>query len=180
MSTIKETALSSHTPMMQQYLQIKAQHPDLLLFYRMGDFYELFFDDAKRAHRLLNISLTHRGQSNGQPIPMAGVPYHAVENYLARLVNLGESVVICEQVGDPATSKGPVNREVTRIITPGTISDEALLDERQDNVLLAISEHKGCFGIASLVISSGRFLVTDSLTKRPCMLNWNVLNPRKF
>lgn len=129
---------SSHTPMMQQYLRIKTDYPDMLLFYRMGDFYELFFDDAKRASQLLDLTLTHRGQSADKPIPMAGVPYHAVENYLARLLKKGESVAICEQIGDPATSKGPVERQVTRIITPGTVTDEALLDARKDNILLAI------------------------------------------
>lgn len=133
---------SSHTPMMQQYLRIKTDYPDMLLFYRMGDFYELFFDDAKRASQLLDLTLTHRGQSADKPIPMAGVPYHAVENYLARLLKKGESVAICEQIGDPATSKGPVERQVTRIITPGTVTDEALLDARKDNILLAIHTQK--------------------------------------
>ena len=130
--------IKQQTPMMQQYLKIKAEHPDILLFYRMGDFYELFFDDAKRAAQLLDISQTHRGKAGGDPIPMAGVPYHAVENYLARLVQMGESVAICEQMGDPATSKGPVERKVVRIVTPGTISDEALLQERQDNLLTSV------------------------------------------
>lgn len=148
---------NDHTPMMQQYLKIKAEHSDMLLFYRMGDFYELFFDDAKRAAQLLNITLTHRGQSAGSPIPMAGVPYHAVEGYLAKLVKLGESIVICEQIGDPATSKGPVERKVVRIITPGTVSDDSLLDEKLDNLLVAISNHGDMFGIASLDIASGRF-----------------------
>ncbi|MEO8331122.1 MAG: DNA mismatch repair protein MutS, partial [Gallionella sp.] len=128
-----------HTPMMQQYLGIKAQHPDLLLFYRMGDFYELFHEDAVRAAKLLDITLTQRGASNGQPIKMAGVPYHAAEQYLARLVKLGVSVAICEQIGDPATSKGPVERKVVRIVTPGTLTDSALLDEKRDSLLLAIS-----------------------------------------
>ena len=109
--------IKQQTPMMQQYLKIKSEHRDILLFYRMGDFYELFFDDAKRAAQLLDISQTHRGKAGGDPIPMAGVPYHAVENYLARLVQMGESVAICEQVGDPATSKGPVERKVVRIVT---------------------------------------------------------------
>jgi DNA mismatch repair protein MutS len=145
--------------MMQQYLGLKAQHPDILLFYRMGDFYELFYDDAKRAAALLDISLTKRGQSAGAPIPMAGVPYHAVENYLARLVQLGESVAICEQVGDPATSKGPVERKVVRIVTPGTVTDEALLQERQDTLLTAIYVHKTAIGVASLDVSSGRFVI---------------------
>ena len=153
--------LDHHTPMMQQYLKLKAQHPDILLFYRMGDFYELFYDDAKRASQLLDISLTKRGASAGEPIPMAGVPYHAVENYLAKLVQLGESVAICEQVGDPATSKGPVERKVVRIVTPGTISDEALLQERQDNLLAAIWQHNDKFGYATLDISSGRFQIVE-------------------
>ncbi|EOE6857117.1 DNA mismatch repair protein MutS [Cronobacter sakazakii] len=151
----------AHTPMMQQYLKLKAQHPDILLFYRMGDFYELFYDDAKRASQLLDISLTKRGASAGEPIPMAGVPHHAVENYLAKLVNLGESVAICEQIGDPATSKGPVERKVVRIVTPGTISDEALLQERQDNLLAAIWQDSKGFGYATLDISSGRFRVSE-------------------
>lgn len=146
-----------HTPMMQQYLRIKADYPDMLLLYRMGDFYELFFDDAKRAAQLLDITLTHRGQSADKPIPMAGVPYHAVENYLVRLIKKGESVAICEQIGDPATSKGPVERQVTRIITPGTVTDEALLDARQDTLLLAIHQHKEQFGLAWVDLSSGRF-----------------------
>lgn len=118
-------SLSHHTPMMQQYLRLKAENPDILLFYRMGDFYELFYDDAKRASELLDISLTKRGASAGEPIPMAGVPFHAVEGYLAKLVQMGESVAICEQIGDPATSKGPVERKVVRIVTPGTVTDEA-------------------------------------------------------
>ena len=122
---------SQHTPMMQQYLKIKQQHTDDLLFYRMGDFYELFFDDAKEAARLLDITLTQRVQSAGSPIPMAGIPYHAAENYIARLVQQGRTVAICEQIGDPATSKGPVERQVVRILTPGTLSDEAYLKDRQ-------------------------------------------------
>lgn len=153
--------LSKHTPMMAQYLQLKAQNPDILLFYRMGDFYELFYDDAKKAAALLDISLTKRGASAGEPIPMAGVPYHAVEGYLAKLVSLGESVAICEQIGDPATSKGPVERKVVRIVTPGTVSDEALLPERQDNLVAAIYEEKGVFAIATLDMTSGRFLITE-------------------
>jgi DNA mismatch repair protein MutS len=156
-----EQALSAHTPMMQQYLGLKAQHPDILLFYRMGDFYELFYDDAKRAAALLDISLTKRGQSAGTPIPMAGVPYHAVEGYLARLVQLGESVAICEQIGDPATSKGPVERKVVRIVTPGTVTDEALLNERHDNLLCAIYQQRGQYGLAQLDLTSGRFLLNQ-------------------
>ncbi|QRN35198.1 DNA mismatch repair protein MutS [Pectobacterium brasiliense] len=152
---------TAHTPMMQQYFRLKAEHPEILLFYRMGDFYELFYDDAKRASQLLDISLTKRGASAGEPIPMAGVPHHAVENYLARLVQMGESVAICEQVGDPATSKGPVERKVVRIVTPGTISDEALLQEKQDNLLAAIWQDGRGFGYATLDISSGRFRVSE-------------------
>ncbi|KFX00223.1 DNA mismatch repair protein MutS [Pectobacterium carotovorum] len=152
---------TAHTPMMQQYFRLKAEHPEILLFYRMGDFYELFYDDAKRASQLLDISLTKRGASAGEPIPMAGVPHHAVENYLARLVQMGESVAICEQIGDPATSKGPVERKVVRIVTPGTISDEALLQEKQDNLLAAIWQDGRGFGYATLDISSGRFRVSE-------------------
>ncbi|HCK80491.1 MAG TPA: DNA mismatch repair protein MutS [Candidatus Competibacter sp.] len=152
-------AFEKHTPMMRQYLRIKAQHPDLLLFYRMGDFYELFYDDARRAAELLNITLTARGQSAGEAIPMAGVPFHAVENYLAKLVKLGLSVAICEQLGDAATSKGPVERQVVRIVTPGTLTDEALLDERRDSLLAALHESEGTYGLASLVLSGGRFTI---------------------
>jgi DNA mismatch repair protein MutS len=124
--------------MMQQYLRIKAEHPDMLLFYRMGDFYELFHDDAEKAARLLDITLTTRGASAGQPIRMAGVPYHAAEQYLARCRGLGEAVAICEQIGDPKTSKGPVERKVVRIVTPGTLTDEALLDDKRDASMLAL------------------------------------------
>ncbi|KTC83010.1 DNA mismatch repair protein MutS [Legionella cincinnatiensis] len=148
---------TSHTPMMQQYLRIKSEYPDMLLLYRMGDFYELFFDDAKRASQLLDLTLTHRGQSADKPIPMAGVPYHAIENYLARLIKKGESVAICEQIGDPATSKGPVERQVTRIITPGTVVDEALLDAKKDNLLLAVHQQKQKIGLAWVDLSGGRF-----------------------
>lgn len=154
-----------HTPMMQQYLSIKAEHPDVLLFYRMGDFYELFFDDARRAAKLLDITLTKRGVSNGTPIPMAGVPYHAVDGYLARLIRLGESAVICEQIGDPAASRGLVERKVTRIITPGTVTEDELLVERKDNLIAALNDFNGEFGLAWLDISSGRFhlMQLDSL-----------------
>lgn len=152
-------ATQQHTPMMQQYLKIKAQYSDLLLFYRMGDFYELFFDDAKKAAQLLDITLTSRGHSGGQPIAMAGVPYHAAEGYLAKLIKLGESVVICEQVGDPATSKGPVAREVSRIITPGTITDDALLDAKTDNLLVALQAEGEQIGLAALDITSGKFFI---------------------
>lgn len=157
----REGQKQAHTPMMQQFLRIKAEHPDVLLFYRMGDFYELFYDDAKRAAKLLDITLTNRGQSAGQPVPMAGVPFHAVEGYLAKLVRLGESVAICEQIGDPATSKGPVERQVVRIITPGTLTDEALLDERRTNLMLAISIAGTRFGLATLELSSGRFGISE-------------------
>jgi len=155
---------SSHTPMMRQYLGIKADYPGMLVFYRMGDFYELFFDDAERAARLLSITLTKRGKSAGLPIPMAGVPYHAAEGYLAKLVRQGESVAICEQIGDPASSKGPVERKVVRIGTPGTVTDEALLEERRDNLLAALLESETGFGLATLDLSSGRFVLqqTDS------------------
>ncbi len=154
---------NQHTPMMRQYLGIKAENPDLLLFYRMGDFYELFFDDAKKASELLNITLTARGKSNGDPIPMAGVPYHAAEQYLSRLLKQGISVGICEQIGDPATSKGPVERKVARILTPGTVTDDYLLNDRRDNLLLAIYAQgegsKQQFGIAHIDLSCGRFVV---------------------
>jgi len=150
-----------HTPMMQQFLRIKADHPDILLFYRMGDFYELFFDDARKASDLLNITLTARGKSSGEPIPMCGIPYHAADNYLSRLIKVGESVAICEQVGDPATTKGPVDRKVMRIITPGTVTEENLLEERKDNLLMAISSSKESIGISVLDVTSGRFSVQD-------------------
>src|SRR5690554_4239715 len=152
---------TQHTPMMQQYWQLKNQHPNQIMFYRMGDFYELFYDDAKKVARLLDITLTSRGQSAGQAVPMAGIPYHAVEGHLAKLVKLGESVVICEQVGDPATSKGPVERQVVRIVTPGTLTDEALLDEHQDSLIAAILGEDQLFGLAVLDISSGRFQVQE-------------------
>ena len=152
---------SSHTPMMVQYLRIKAEHPQEMVFYRMGDFYELFFDDAKKASQLLDITLTARGKSGGEPIPMAGIPFHSADGYLAKLVRCGVSVAICEQVGDPATSKGPVERKVVRIVTPGTVSDEALLEDRRDNLLIAISQSDQHYGIASLDIGSGRFQVFE-------------------
>jgi DNA mismatch repair protein MutS len=150
-----------HTPMMQQYLRIKAQHPHVLLFYRMGDFYEMFYDDARRAAQLLDIALTQRGASAGAPIPMAGVPAVSVDTYLARLVRKGESVAICEQRGDPGTTKGPMEREVVRIVTPGTLTDEALLDERCDNVLASVYGINGRFGLAWLDLSAGRFTVME-------------------
>src|SRR5512139_4142315 len=152
----KSEAKSAHTPMMEQYLRIKAEHPDMLLFYRMGDFYELFHDDAVRAAKLLDITLTQRGASGGTPIKMAGVPYHAAEQYLARLVRMGESVAICEQIGHPATSKGPVERKVVRIVTPGTVTDSALLEEKRDNLLLALHQSRNEIGMAWLSLASGR------------------------
>ena len=152
---------SAHTPVMQQYLRIKAQHPDILLFYRMGDFYELFYDDAEKAARLLDITLTSRGVSAGAPVKMAGVPYHSVEQYLAKLVKLGESVAICEQIGDPNTAKGPVERQVTRIVTPGTLTDSGLLDEKADNVLLALHAEKAAVGLAWLSLASGELRVAE-------------------
>ena len=157
---------AEHTPLMKQYFAAKAEHPDVLLFFRMGDFYELFFDDARKAARLLDITLTQRGQSAGQPIPMAGVPYHAAEGYLARLVALGESVAICEQIGDPAAAKGLVERKVVRIVTPGTVTDEALLDERRDTLLLAVtrggmsSKGRG-YGLAWADLASGRLRANE-------------------
>lgn len=171
---------SGHTPMMQQYLRIKSEYPDMLLLYRMGDFYELFFDDAKRASKLLDLTLTHRGQSDGQPIPMAGVPYHAVENYLARLLKRGESVAICEQIGDPATSKGPVERQVVRILTPGTLTDEALLDAKRDNILLAIHQGKRGYGLAWVDLSGGRFHLLELRDEAELIAEVNRLQPAEI
>src|SRR6201988_4841840 len=146
---------SQHTPMMQQYLRIKAQHPDILLFYRMGDFYELFYDDARRAAALLDITPTARGSSAGQPIPMAGVPFHALDSYLARLVRKGESVAICEQKGEPGSTRGPLEREVVRIVTPGTVTDAALLEERHDTLAAALVRDGERFGLAWLDPAAG-------------------------
>ena len=174
------TAEQKHTPMMQQYLKLKAENPDILLFYRMGDFYELFYDDAKRASHLLDISLTKRGASAGEPIPMAGVPFHAVEGYLAKLVQLGESVAICEQIGDPATSKGPVERKVVRIVTPGTVTDEALLSERVDNLIAAIYYHNGRFGYATLDITSGRFQLSEPESEEAMAAELQRTAPREL
>ncbi|HET8940842.1 MAG TPA: DNA mismatch repair protein MutS, partial [Rudaea sp.] len=158
--------LAQHTPLMRQYLSIKAQYPDTLVFFRMGDFYELFYDDARKAARLLDITLTQRGASAGAPIPMAGVPYHAVEGYLAKLIRLGESIAICEQLGDPAQAKGLVERKVVRVITPGTVTDDALLEQRRDNLLLAICVGKetstACYGLAWVDLASGRFLLSEA------------------
>ncbi|MCP8690355.1 DNA mismatch repair protein MutS [Marinobacterium sedimentorum] len=155
--SIQPGTLDQHTPMMQQYLRLKADHPDQLLFYRMGDFYELFHDDARKASELLGISLTARGKSGGNPIPMAGIPYHAADSYIAKIVRAGESVAICEQVGDPATSKGPVERKVMRIVTPGTLTDESLLDEHRDNLIVALEQREAEIGLAILDMSAGRF-----------------------
>jgi DNA mismatch repair protein MutS len=165
---------TQNTPMIQQYLRIKAEFPHMLLFYRMGDFYELFFDDAKRASQLLDLSLTARGRSNGEPIPMAGLPYHAVDNYLIKLVKQNQSVAICEQIGDPATAKGPVERKVVRIITPGTITEDNLLDDRKDNLLASVfisasdineanntAQNDRAFGLAILDLTSGQFTVSE-------------------
>lgn len=157
MTEALSNTIKNHTPMMQQYLRIKADHPDMLLFYRMGDFYELFFEDAQKAARILDITLTARGQSAGTPIPMAGVPFHAAESYMAKLLKQGLSVAICEQIGDPKTSVGPVERQVVRILTPGTVSDSAFLEENRDNLLAALYAQQDKFGIATLDISSGRF-----------------------
>ena len=156
---------SNHTPVMQQYLRIKAQYPEILLFYRMGDFYEMFYDDARRAASLLDIALTQRGASAGAPIPMAGVPAITLDGYLAKLVRQGESVAICEQRGEAGSGKGPMEREVVRIVTPGTVTDDALLEERRDNVLASVCGAEKSFGIAWLDLSAGRFSVmqVDSL-----------------
>jgi len=158
---LSEDSLQQHTPMMRQYLRIKAQHPDMLLFYRMGDFYELFHDDAEKAARLLGITLTKRGSSNGEPIRMAGVPYHAAEQYFAKLAKMGEAVAICEQTGDPAKSKGPVERQVTRILTPGTLTDSALLDESRDSLLLAVCPGDGVLGLARINLAAGQCILNE-------------------
>tara|TARA_R110001583_G_scaffold22238_2_gene83555 strand:- start:5934 stop:8501 length:2568 start_codon:yes stop_codon:yes gene_type:complete len=172
--------LKQHTPMMQQYLTIKSEIPDTLMLYRMGDFYELFFDDARKASQLLGISLTQRGKTGGNAIPMAGVPYHSIEGYLAKLIALGESVAIVEQIGDPATSKGPVERKIVRIITPGTITDEALLDDRQDNLLCAVYQFQDSFGIASLDIGSGRFVINQFQHSETLQAELQRLNPAEL
>ena len=168
----------THTPVIQQYLGFKARHPNALLFFRMGDFYELFFDDARRAASLLDIALTSRGSSAGEPVPMAGVPYHAVDGYLARLVRQGESIAICEQIGDPALAKGPVERAVVRIITPGTITDESLLDERTENLLAAIHSEGDGFGLAWTEVSSGRFSLME--LHAPCSVANFFIPSRPF
>jgi len=173
----KEPTATKHTPVIEQYLRIKADYPQLLLFYRMGDFYELFFEDAERAARLLDITLTKRGQSAGRPIPMAGIPYHVVETYLAKLLRQGESVAICEQIGDPANSKGPVEREVVRIVTPGTLTDEALLQERRDNLLAAVCAGEDGYGLAWMELSSGGFAVLQTPTQEALHSELERLQP---
>lgn len=178
--TLSAQQLQQHTPMMQQYLSIKSEVPDTLLFYRMGDFYELFFDDARKASQLLGISLTQRGKTGGNAIPMAGVPYHSVEGYLAKLIALGESIAICEQIGDPATSKGPVERKLVRIITPGTITDEALLNDRQDNLLCCVYQLQNSFGIASLDLGSGRFIINQFQHTETLQAELQRLNPAEL
>ncbi len=171
---------SQHTPMMQQYFRIKAQHPEILLFYRMGDFYELFFDDARKAAQLLDITLTARGHSGGSPIPMAGIPYHAAENYIARLLKQGESIAICEQIGDPAKSKGPVERQVVRIVTPGTVTDEALLEDRKDNLLVALARFDKTIGLACLDLSSGKFVLQQLVNDSQLLAEIERLNPAEL
>src|SRR5688572_14200493 len=159
MSASTPEPTSQHTPLMQQYLGIKAEHADVLLLFRMGDFYELFYDDARKAARLLDITLTSRGESAGVPIPMAGVPYHALDNYLRRLVRQGESAAICEQLSEPTAGKGLVDRKVVRVITPGTITEEALLESRQESLLAATAVFQQQRALAWLDLSSGRFRV---------------------
>ena len=173
-------ALTLHTPMMRQYLALKAEHPDRLLFYRMGDFYELFYDDAKKASQLLDITLTSRGESAGQRIPMAGIPYHAAEGYLARLIKQGESVAICEQIGDPATSKGPVDRKVVRIVTPGTVTDEALLEDRRENLLGSIAHVGKRYGLAHLDMVSGRFVLQETESVTELLSELERINPAEL
>lgn len=169
-----------HTPMIQQYLRIKADHPTHLLFYRMGDFYELFFEDAKKVAGLLDITLTARGQSAGIPIPMAGVPHHAAESYIAKLVRLGETIAICEQIGDPALSKGPVERQVVRILTPGTLTDESLLEEKQDNLVMTVLNKEGRYGFAYLDLTSGRFHLSEVESKEGLLQDLERLKPAEL
>lgn len=187
LSTSKTSPMDNvaHTPMMQQWLGIKANHPNELVFYRMGDFYELFYDDAKKASEILDITLTARGKAGGNPIPMCGIPFHSADGYLAKLVRQGESVALCEQIGDPATSKGPVERKVVRVVTPGTISDEALLDERRDNLLVAIhqqlsKESDAIYGIACLDIASGRFWVQEVIGLEAALGELQRLSPAEL
>jgi DNA mismatch repair protein MutS len=174
------TAFTEHTPMMQQYLRIKADYPETLVFYRMGDFYELFYEDAERAARLLDITLTARGQSAGRPIPMAGVPFHALEAYLNKLLRHGESAVICEQTGDPALSKGPVERKVTRIVTPGTITDEALLEQKRSALLASLHRIKNIWGLAWLDMSTGDFCVLETASDQTLLGELERLKPAEL
>ena len=174
------TEKAANSPVMQQYLGIKAEHPNTLLFYRMGDFYELFFDDAKRVAALLDLTLTARGTSDGQPIPMAGVPFHAADPYLARLLKLGESVAICEQIGDPAESRGPVARKVTRILTPGTVTDESLLEARRDTLIAALVLSGELAGLAWLDVSAGRFLVCETADRAALEAELERLQPAEL
>ena len=178
----EDFAAAGHTPMMAQYLAIKAQYPDMLVFYRMGDFYELFFDDAEKAVRLLDITLTQRGQSAGKPVVMAGVPFHSVENYLARLIKVGESVAICEQVGEVGASKGPVERQVVRVVTPGTLTDSELLADKTESYLLAV--HHGAraaradgVGLAWLSVTRDRWILANlACTFQSGMVDMSVSN----
>ncbi|HEX5057200.1 MAG TPA: DNA mismatch repair protein MutS [Gammaproteobacteria bacterium] len=172
--------MPEHTPMMQQYLRIKAEYPETLVFYRMGDFYELFYEDAEKAARLLDITLTARGQSAGRPIPMAGVPYHALEGYLSKLLKHGESAVICEQIGDPALSKGPVERKVTRIVTPGTVTDEALLEQKRSSLLAALHRIKNTWGLAWLDMSTGDFCILETDSEQTLLGELERLKPAEL
>ena len=169
-----------YTPMMRQYMRIKAQHPNELLFYRMGDFYELFFEDAQKASDLLDITLTARGKKEGNPIPMCGVPHHSADNYLSKLIKNGVSVAICEQVGDPQTTKGPVERKVMRVLTPGTVTDEALLDEKSENLLVSVAQRDETFGIASLDICSGSFQINEVFSKDIFLSEIERLSPKEI
>jgi DNA mismatch repair protein MutS len=172
--------VTAHTPLMQQYLGLKAQHPETLLLFRMGDFYELFYEDARKAARLLNITLTQRGESAGAPVVMAGVPHHQLDNYLARLIRLGESAVIAEQVGEVGADKGPVRREITRIVTPGTATEEALLDPRQSAGLAAVASVDGRWGVAWMEVSTGRFLTLECSSAEAAQAELLRLRPREW
>ena len=189
MNVATAPAPATQTPMMRQYLGIKAEYPDTLVFYRMGDFYELFFDDAKRAADLLSITLTARGHAGGEPIPMAGVPHHSVENYLAKLVGHGESVALCEQIGDPATSKGPVELQIVRVLTPGTVTDEALLDDNRPCLLTAVnlplpakrsSTTKNPIGLASVDLSNGTVFVSEVSSTQELAAELSRLQPAEL
>ncbi len=177
---VATSQFSNHTPMMQQYLGIKRDYPNDLVFYRMGDFYEMFYEDAKDASELLDISLTSRGQSAGQPLPMCGIPYHAAEGYIAKIVNAGRSVAVAEQIGDPTTSKGPVDRKVVRVVTPGTLTDEALMDSNRDHLLTAVYQLDKTYGIATLDMSSGRFAVVEADTAEQLQTQLQRLRPAEL